>query len=893
MSSDDLFLDSSPVRMIESGQDDSLMESSPSSPMVRVFEATPGSPSPTPPNPSCLVSLSPPSPSPPVTRVGFNYSLSSDEESPNTKFSEDLGVDDMDKNVTAVKLVKIEFLDENGLKVKQTRYCDDADIINILENIVRIKEPKRKSATVSKVCNSFHFKELIQKKVLQDYSQKFSEYLKSDNCALKTNKLPSDFEELSNIDMAEMFHKCYEHQHDFLSALSVLIFGQSLENITEIRHFKQRLMAVIAITAFSRNQKINLIQKLLGEYFKLSNTGKQGLQLLQRLGLTLVPKSIRENQDAIGVNFLGEVKERKKSLEDWHERRMILESMVKKKGGRRIEINCDEKKAVFVDDRSVDQIVELGEFLALVEDDEEAVEPDNYVLELIKTTGGELEALEKHLDDRPKFYDVSFDNLDIGRVSCEYLIGQDDLSFHWTSSIVVEDIVDAREISDEKVERNEFKFEDRIKLTKPEKEHILQDYTQLLLNTIKTNWPAAFPNIEFNRIKHQYSNKFDGGVKVWTGPLVCENESNLEGMSKIITSLTDQLCPVTTNRDGVKIPISPTTFSGDQKTEKASRSAQIALIDNGSMRDKLAFIEGRHELLHFMFMFCDVIQDIFGDADNLEEASCLSRLIQLLNPKLSNKKGKDSFYPFRDAYSDIFVAQLEVSLCRYLGVTNLLQDVTPDNIRLEPDQVKKKLLFHAFIRKFIKESHTDYTECEDEPSREQILPLYYPHEKFLRRSLIEPVSNIPVDPVRNLGEKKIRNKKGLEEKVDAKNEYFRNLFSILGLFQLLLDSIKEGNGLNCYLLQKKVLKIVQATGHKNYSCSLVAFKNGVLNHSNPQYSHRFLWNVFAGRPGKSHKFPRDQKNEHLNRYLKDAFRSLGVNLNPKNATRINNSADVH
>ena len=63
-------------------------------------------------------------------------------------------------------------------------------------------------------------------------------------------------------------------------------------------------------------------------------------------------------------------------------------------------------------------------------------------------------------------------------------------------------------------------------------------------------------------------------------------------------------------------------------------------------------------------------------------------------------------------------------------------------------------------------------------------------------------------------------------------------------------------------------------------------------HSNPQFSHRFLWNVFAGRAGKGLKFPRDQKNEHLNRYLKDSFKALGVNLNEKNAKRVNNSADV-
>ena len=38
--------------------------------------------------------------------------------------------------------------------------------------------------------------------------------------------------------------------------------------------------------------------------------------------------------------------------------------------------------------------------------------------------------------------------------------------------------------------------------------------------------------------------------------------------------------------------------------------------------------------------------------------------------------------------------------------------------------------------------------------------------------------------------------------------------------------------------------------------------------------------------------PRDQKQEHINRYLKDTFKSLGVNLGPKTAARVNNSADI-
>ena len=44
-----------------------------------------------------------------------------------------------------------------------------------------------------------------------------------------------------------------------------------------------------AILAFTRNQKINMNQKALGEYFKFSDTSKQALQLLQRLGLSIVP----------------------------------------------------------------------------------------------------------------------------------------------------------------------------------------------------------------------------------------------------------------------------------------------------------------------------------------------------------------------------------------------------------------------------------------------------------------------------------------------------------------------------------------------------------------------------------------------------------------------------
>ena len=73
---------------------------------------------------------------------------------------------------------------------------------------------------------------------------------------------------------------------------------------------------------------------------------------------------------------------------------------------------------------------------------------------------------------------------------------------------------------------------------------------------------------------------------------------------------------------------------------------------------------------------------------------------------------------------------------------------------------------------------------------------------------------------------------------------------------------------------------------------MLSFKNVVLKHPNPQFSHKYMWNIFAGRCGPRLKCPRDMKNEHLNKFLKGGFRSLGVNLNEDTATRINNAADL-
>jgi hypothetical protein len=60
--------------------------------------------------------------------------------------------------------------------------------------------------------------------------------------------------------------------------------------------------------------------------------------------------------------------------------------------------------------------------------------------------------------------------------------------------------------------------------------------------------------------------------------------------SKVITELIDQVCPKTVNKNGAEIPVQPTVFSGDNKTEKMARSAQLALVENGTMRDRLGML---------------------------------------------------------------------------------------------------------------------------------------------------------------------------------------------------------------------------------------------------------------------------------------------------------------
>ena len=278
--------------------------------------------------------------------------------------------------------------------------------------------------------------------------------------------------------------------------------------------------------------------------------------------------------------------------------------------------------------------------------------------------------------------------------------------------------------------------------------------------------------------------------------------------------------------------------------------------------------------------------------------------LQVLNPKLLNKKGKEEFYAFRADYKDIYISMLSEFLRDFLGAEDLNSDCTPESIRKMADDESKQLGFNQMFRSFIIKSHDDYVLCSKEPDIAKVLPLFYPHHNHVR--IKEPKEEKKVTKEKESTEETLtKEKESTEEtlggskekpaktkvKEDSKNAYSKALLSMLGSFFLLMDAAKQGNGLLTFIVQKKLYKPIQQSGHKNYAVSLLSFKHTVLGHPNAQFAHQFMWNTSAGRKGKGTKFPRDQKVEHLNRFLKDSFRSLGPNLNPITAGRVNNSSD--
>ena len=504
--------------------DDIEFQQSPSPPPV-----TPTPPTPTPPTPS-PVSATPPGqgaealPQPSL----FESQAIHHEYPPDVDTRKTFHINDCSK-------IRLDFLDEEGNKVSPSRYTSNLELIKIMKSLILSENSKYRHSTAVNIVYSDLLKEDIQKQVLHKLSSEFSEFISSDSCPLKDATLYTNIENVEDINLDRIFDKCVELGGNLMTSFATICFNsetvpQILENCSKYQ--KQRLLAIIAISAITRNRNVNVLQKILGEFFKLKSANRQVLQILHRLGLSLVSMAVRSDMDVISSHFMTDVKSRKVEIMKWAVDRDMLDKLVKYE----IISDTDNKNnklkrkpsVKYTPCEFVDKIVDLGELESLAENI--SVAPNEDVQSMVNKYGSAKEALEVHLDNCPAAFTVTYDNIDMGRTTNEFLGDAFvDQSLHWCSSMVFEDVVCANELKDSEPKRPaSVEFDKLVKLNKEELNHLLTNYTQLVINLIVKNWPKCFPDMKSKQIRHQYSKQFEAGVKAFTGPLVCETESTLE-----------------------------------------------------------------------------------------------------------------------------------------------------------------------------------------------------------------------------------------------------------------------------------------------------------------------------------------------------------------------------
>ena len=124
---------------------------------------------------------------------------------------------------------------------------------------------------------------------------------------------------------------------------------------------KQRIFAVLCIAAFTRNQKENIFQKLIGNSCQMKNASKQCLQLLQRLGVSLVPTTLRADEDKLGSTFMAEFSQRKLDIEEWNNLREILEKMFRKEETQKLLRKMDPRCVKFYDDDFCEALIDIAD----------------------------------------------------------------------------------------------------------------------------------------------------------------------------------------------------------------------------------------------------------------------------------------------------------------------------------------------------------------------------------------------------------------------------------------------------------------------------------------------------------------------------------------------------
>ena len=517
--------------------------------------------SPTPATPNTPASFTPVTPTPPNATPTPPLPVSNVLSEVNLSDNQDSFLKDCSIGVSECVSIRIDFMDEDGKKVSQSRYTDNSEIIKIVKSLIvsDCDNSKFRNAAAASIAGSELLKSSIQQQVLRNISQEFSEFLNSDECPLKDMSLFQKLTNLEEFDFELVLEKCMNLAPSLVKTLGTVCFGAGNVMKENSKYRKQRLLTIIGIAAFTRNQSYNVIQKILGEFLKLKSCNRMVLQLLQRMGLSLVSMAIRSDMDVISRHFMHEVLTRKVEIEEWALQRKMLEKEVKSEILKSSTTSAGILSVKFTQSELIPSIVDIGELEFASED----VVTSPHVKEMIKNNfDSPKAALEKHLDDFPAPFTVSYDNLDIGVAPNEYISGSSkDQSLHWCSSVVSEDVVLGNELTDENPERpDNLDFNYLVKLTKDERNHLLANYSKLVVNIIVTNWPKSFPELKIEKVTHQYTEQFEAGVKSFTGPLVCETESSIEGISCVIRTIVDIVCPSEVNDNGVKVPIYPTTF---------------------------------------------------------------------------------------------------------------------------------------------------------------------------------------------------------------------------------------------------------------------------------------------------------------------------------------------
>ena len=463
--------------------------------------------------------------------------------------------------------IRLDFLDLDGNKVSPSRYTSNTEIIRIMKSLILSENQKYRYSTASNIMSSVLLKDDVQKQVLKRLSCEFSDFLSNEKCPLKDQNLFKNLVNLENTNFENIFNECINRAGNLVRSFALLCFGT--ENLVELlktnsKYEKQRLLAIMAICGVTRKRNVNVVQKVIGEFCKQKSANRQVLQLLQRLGLSLVSMTLRSDLDVISSHFMNDVRNRKKEIEIWDSERKMIEKEVKSEVMRNynesMSCNVGGKVCVrYTPSEYIPKIVDIGELANVTCDDENILSLN--VVNRIAMSGSAKEALEDHLDNCPAAFTVTYDNIDLGRTPNEVLgEATKDQSIHWCSSMVFEDTVLANELSDSEPKRCEsVNFNDLVKLNKEEKNHLLCNYTKLVMNTIVHNWPKCFPDLKLQQIRHQYTDHFERGVKAFTGPLVCETESTLEGISVVIKTLVDTVCPAK-DVAGERVAVHTTTF---------------------------------------------------------------------------------------------------------------------------------------------------------------------------------------------------------------------------------------------------------------------------------------------------------------------------------------------